>query len=65
MNYTHLFDIEWDDSYNDPDYKIPGRLEKWLDGRGPKDIERLAETLEWLAKSLRNRTAPFSKVPRP
>ena len=59
MNYTHLFDIKWDDSYNDPDYRIPGTFLEWLNSRSEKDVERLAENLEFLAKALRNRTAPF------
>ncbi len=67
MNYTKLFDIQWDDSYNDPDYGIPGTFEKWLDSNQDpvKTAERLAKTLEFLANALRNRTAPFGKMVMP
>ena len=59
MNYTHLFSIEWDDSYNDPDYSIPGRFNTYLDNRGPGDIERLAKMLEFLAGAMRERKSHF------
>ena len=38
MNYTKLFYIDWDDSYNDPDYGIPGTMDEWLNRRDEKDI---------------------------
>ena len=59
MNYTNLFEIQWDNSYNDPDYSIPGRFNTWLDNCGELDRERLAKMLEFLAEAMRNRTAPF------
>ena len=64
MNYTRLFYIDWGDSYNEPDYGIPGTFESWLDSRrDPKETaERIAKKLEFLAKALRDRTAPFSRL---
>lgn len=59
MNYTKLFEIEWDDSYNDPDFSVPGTCNKWLDNN-PDKIERLAKHLEWLAKVMRERKEPFA-----
>lgn len=59
MNYTNLFAIEWDNSHNDPDYRIPGSISNYLDGMGLADRERLAKMLEFLAKAIRNRTVPF------
>jgi len=59
VNYTHLFSIDWDDSYGDPDYKIPGLFKDWYLRHSKEDIERLATNLEFLATALRNRTAPF------
>ena len=59
MNYTELFKIQWDNSYNDPDFAVPGTMQKWLEGKNSKDIERLAKHLEFLAGALRERKAPF------
>lgn len=61
MNSTHLFSIEWDDSYNDPDYSIPGTFQDYLNRMSEVDVERLAKNLEFLARGLRNRTAPFER----
>lgn len=61
MNYTPLFSIEWDNSYNDPDYRIPGSFQRYLDEMGTLNQERLAKMLESLAQSIRNRTTPFEK----
>ena len=59
MNYTKLFEIEWDDSYNDPDFSVPGTCNAWLDAQGKDTIERLALHMEWLANRLRSRKEPF------
>ena len=59
MNSTHLFSIQWDDSYNDPDFAVPGTMQEWIEKRDSKDIERLAKNLEFLASALRKREAPF------
>ena len=59
MNSTHLFSIEWDNSYNDPDYAIPGTFNTWLDNAGSLNQERLAKMLEFLAKAMRERKPPF------
>lgn len=59
MNYTELFKIQWDDSYGDPDFAIPGTMEEWLNQQSKEDIERLAVHLEWLAERLRKRETPF------
>jgi len=59
MNYTTLFEIQWDDSYNDPDYGIPGTMEKWLNNRSKEDIDRLAKLLHWLAEQMSKRETPF------
>ena len=64
MNYTKLFTIEWDDSYNDPDFAIPGTMNEWLNKRSKKDIKRLAEMLEFLAKQIIKREAPFKEFKR-
>lgn len=61
MNYTHLFSIEWDTSYNDPDYRIPGSFQRYLDEMGTLNQERLATMLEFLADGIRKRTCPFEK----
>ena len=60
MNYTRLFSIEWDDSYNEPDFSIPGTFEDWLVKNEDKR-EKLAKHLEWLAQQLRNNENPFRK----
>ena len=58
MNYTHLFSIEWDDSYNDPDFKVPTEFQEWIKNHEQKR-ETLARHLEWLATVLRSKKAPF------
>lgn len=58
MNFTHLFSIEWDDSYNDPDYAIPGTFMEWI-SRHDHERERLAKHLEWIAKCIRENLSPF------
>lgn len=59
MNYTELFKIQWDDSWNEPDFAISGTMQEWIQRKDSKDIERLAKHLEFLAKALRERKAPF------
>lgn len=59
MKHEHLFSIEWDCSYNDPDYAISGICQTRINGMGSLDRGRLADMLEFLAKSLRNQTPPF------
>ena len=61
MNHTVLFTLEWDDSYGDPDFGVPGTMEKWLNNRDIQDIERLAKMCEFLAGALRTRTVPFGE----
>ena len=58
MNYTKLFDVQWDDSYNDPDFGMPGTFMDWLSVNEDKR-ERLAKHLEWLASALREGKEPF------
>jgi len=58
MKHTHLFNIEWDNSYGDPDFGIPWTFFEWMKHNEDKR-ERLAQHLEWLAKALRNKSAPF------
>ncbi len=60
MNYTKLFEIEWNDSYNDPDYAVSGSCNQWLCMHDKVTIERLAKHLEWLANRLRERKEPFN-----
>lgn len=64
MNHTKLFEIHWDNSYNDPDYAIPGTFNTWLDNCGTLNQERLARMLEWLAQVMRERKPPFHKRDR-
>jgi len=64
MNYTHLFDIQWDDSYDDPDYGVPGTFGEWISKR-EGDRVRLAEQLEWMAKRMREGKPPFQSTPTP
>lgn len=59
MHFTKLFSVDWDDSYGDPDFGVPGTTDEWLDRRSPEDIERLAKHVEWLAQQLRKRESPF------
>lgn len=61
MNYTELFTIEWDNSYGEPDYRIPGSFQRYLDEMGELNKERLAKLLEFLASAIRNRTVPFER----
>ena len=60
MKHEHLFDIEWDCSYNDPDYCISGIGQTRINNLGSYNRERLANMLEWLGKAVRNQTEPFS-----
>ncbi|MCH7604977.1 hypothetical protein IID24_03245 [Patescibacteria group bacterium] len=59
MNYTDLFMIKWDDSYNDPDYGVPATFNEWL-YRHPERREELAQMLERIAENLRDDKAPFN-----
>ena len=59
MKHEHLFDIEWDCSYNDPDYSISGIEQTKINNLGSYNRERLANMLEFLAKAIRNQTTPF------
>ena len=57
MNYTPLFEIRWDESYNDPDCAIPGTFNEWLSIHEAAR-ERLANNLEWLAERIRTSASP-------
>ena len=58
MHFTRLFSIDWDDSYNTPDFAIPGTFRDWI-GRNEDKREKLADHLVWLADCLRKRQSPF------
>ena len=59
MTHEHLFSIEWDCSYGDPDYAVSGICVTRINNMGSLDRERLAKMLEWLAMAIRNQTVPF------
>lgn len=59
MKHEYLFSIEWDCSYNDPDYAINGVCQNRINNMGSENRERLAKMLEFLAKAVRNQTEPF------
>lgn len=59
MKHEYLFSIEWDCSYNDPDYAISGICQTKINNLGSLNRERLAKMLEFLANSIRNQTSPF------
>ncbi len=59
MKHEYLFSIEWDCSYNDPDYSVSGICQTRINNLGNYDRERLAKMMEFLAKAIREQTTPF------
>lgn len=59
MKHEHLFSIEWDCSYNDPDYAVSGIGQTRINNLGSLNRERLSKMLHFLADAVLNQTAPF------
>lgn len=59
MKHEKLFSIEWECSYNYPDYCVSRIGQTRVNNLGSYNRKRLASMLEFLAKAVRNQTTPF------